>query len=397
MSSHFYRGRLLYQQRNYKEAEVEFRKDIIEDPDDEAPHAMLGLTLAAQKRLDEALKEVRKAIELAPESDYAHYAHAIVLFTKDQYKPARDAIKEALRIEPEDCDYFSLLSEIEVVESHFKDALAAAEAGLKVDPEDVGCINARSRALVCLGRTAEAGEALEFALSKDPENWLTHANLGWTLMAKGKTREAFEAYRESLRLNPHSKYARQGIVEAMKARNPIYAFFIGIMYKLATVGMPIRLAFVAFLFIFHAGGLIILFMIAFWASNLMSNALLSLDPFGKYALSPAELRSSRTFAVWVLAASITIGAVAFAKLPDRVIVMTVIFFILMGLPLTRVWAVAEQKKRALAWCYAAAVGIVGGAAVVSSALVHKEHAGAGLMALMLLMAIIFPFKMEEKV
>src|SRR5581483_3703109 len=120
-------------------------------------------------------------------------------------------------------------------------------------------------------------------------------------------------------------------------------FFLSIAYKLATVGLPIRLAFILFLIIFQAGGLIFLLMFAFWASNLMFNAILSLDPFGKHALSTAELRSSRTFAVWVLAAGIGIGGVAFAHLPDRVIMMTVIFFILMGLPLTRVWAVADPK------------------------------------------------------
>ena len=397
MSSHFYRGRLLYQQRNYQQAEEEFRKDILDDPDSSESHSMLGLTLAAAKKTDEALKEVRKAIEIAPESDYAHYAHAIVLFNKEQYKLARDEIKEALRLSPEDCDYFSLLSEIEVVEANFKDALAAAEAGLKIDSEDVGCINARSRALVCLGRTEEAGESLEFALAKDPENWLTHANLGWTLMRAGKSKEAFEAYRESLRLNPHSKYAREGVVEAMKARNPLYAFFLNLMYMFSTVGLPVRLAFVLFLVFFHAGGLLLLLMFAFWASNLMFNAVLSLDPFGKHALSPAELRSSRTFAIWVLAASIALGGVAVAHLPERVMIMTVIFFILMGLPLTRVWSVLDPKKRVLAWCYAGAVGIVGGAAVVASILVQKEHAGVGLMGLMLLMALIFPFKMEEKV
>jgi tetratricopeptide (TPR) repeat protein len=397
LSSHFYRGRLLYQQRNYKEAEAEFRKDILEDPDSSESHAMLGLTLCAAKRIDEALKEVRLAIQIAPESDYAHYAHAIILFNKEQYKLARDEIKEALRLSPEDCDYIALLSEIEVVEANYKDALAVAEAGLKIDAEDVGCINARSRALVCLGRTEEAGESLEFALSKDPENWLTHANLGWTLMRAGKTKEAFEAYRESLRLNPHSNYAREGVVEAMKARNPLYAFFLNAMYKLSTVGLPIRLGFIFLLIFFHAGGLIFLLMIIFWASNLMFNAVLSLDPFGKHALSQAELRSSRTFAIWVLTAGIAFGAIAIAKLPERVMIMTVIYFILMGLPLTRVWAVADPKKRILAWCYAFAVGIVGGAAVVSSILVHKEHAGAGLMGLMLLMALVFPFKMEEKV
>src|SRR5690606_21011372 len=54
----------------------------------------------------------------------------------------------------------------------------------------------------------------------------SHANMGWTLLHQGQPRRAAEHFREALRLDPTSDWARSGIVEAMKARSPIYRVFL---------------------------------------------------------------------------------------------------------------------------------------------------------------------------
>src|SRR6185436_9021657 len=61
---------------------------------------------------------------------------------------------------------------------------------------------------------------------KAPENAFTHANQGWTYLNKGEPKKALEHFRESLRLDPANEWARHGIVEALKARNIIYAVML---------------------------------------------------------------------------------------------------------------------------------------------------------------------------
>src|SRR5206468_3894993 len=102
----------------------------------------------------------------------------------------------------------------------------AAEQGLQLDPEHVGCANLRAMAMVKLGRKAEAGATIDAALAKNPDNALTHANQGWTLLEKGDAKKALEHFCEALRLDPENAWARHGIVEALKARNLIYAVML---------------------------------------------------------------------------------------------------------------------------------------------------------------------------
>src|SRR5204863_7764085 len=73
---------------------------------------------------------------------------------------------------------------------------------------------------------AEAGATIDATLAKNPENALTHANQGWTFLERGDPKKALHHFREALRLDPENEWARQGIVEALKARNIIYAVML---------------------------------------------------------------------------------------------------------------------------------------------------------------------------
>ena len=226
MNQHLERALLLYQQSRHDLAETELRQALAAEPQDAYAHALLGLCLAHRESFQEATDEVRQAIHLAPDFSFAHFAHARVLYDRNRFAEALPAINEAIRLEPENADQFALLSNIQLQERRWRDALSAAEHGLQFDPEHVGCTNLRAMAMVKLGRRAEAGKTIDAALSKSPDNSLTHANQGWTLLEKGDPKKAAEHFREALRLNPQNEWARQGIVEALKARHFIYAWML---------------------------------------------------------------------------------------------------------------------------------------------------------------------------
>ena len=47
------------------------------------------------------------------------------------------------------------------------------------------------------------------------------------VLHQAQPKAALEHFREALRLDPNLQYAQAGIVEALKARNPIYRWMLG--------------------------------------------------------------------------------------------------------------------------------------------------------------------------
>jgi tetratricopeptide (TPR) repeat protein len=226
MNQNLERALLLFQQSRHDMAEAELRQALAADPQDAYAHALLALCLAHREQFQEATVEAQQAVHFAPDFPFAHFAHAHVLYDRNRFPEALDAINEAIRLDPQNADYFVLLANIHLQERRWPAALSAAEQGLQFDPEHVGCTNLRAMAMVRLGRKSEAGRTIDTALSKNPDNSLTHANQGWTLLHHGEPKKASEHFREALRLNPQNEWARQGIIEALKARNFIYALML---------------------------------------------------------------------------------------------------------------------------------------------------------------------------
>jgi tetratricopeptide (TPR) repeat protein len=320
VNPHLERAILLYQQSRHELAEAELGQALAFDPDDAYAHALLAMCLADREKFEDATTEARQAIQLAPDFPFAHYAHARVLYDRNHHPEARAAVEEAIRLDPEDADYHSLLAGIHFDEKRWPDVLNAAEQGLQLDAEHTGCTNLRAMAMVKLGRKAEAGAAIDAALAKNPDNALTHANQGWTLLEQGEPRKALEHFREALRLDPENEWARSGIVEALKARNIIYAVMLkyflwmsklsrraqwGIILvgyfgnrllgaaarsnpDLASWLLPIRILYVAF-------------ALMTWLAYPLFNLMLRLNRFGRLALSREQIVASNWVGVCVFA------------------------------------------------------------------------------------------------
>jgi len=307
MNPNLERGLLLYQQSRYEQAETELRQALGADPHDAYAHALLALCLAERERFDEATTEARQAIHLSPDLPFGHFAHARVLYDRNHYPEAQAAIEEAIRLDSTDAGYFSLLAGIHFDQKRWQAALDAAEQGLQFDSEHVGCTNLRAMAMVKLGRKAEAGMTIDAALAKNPDNAFTHANQGWTLLEKGDSMKALEHFRESLRLDPTNEWARHGIVEALKARNIIYAIVLKYFLWMSKLsGRTQWMIILGGYFGNRALGavarsnpdlapwvlplriLYITFVVLTWTAYPMFNLMLRLNRFGRYALTPEQ-------------------------------------------------------------------------------------------------------------
>lgn len=311
MNPNLERALLLFQQSRHELAENELRQALAADPHDAWAHALLALCLAAREKFDDATTEARQAIHLAPDFPFAHYAHAHVLYHRHHHPEALTAIQEAIRLDSTDADYFALLASIHFDEKRWPEALSAAEQGLQFDSEHVGCTNLRAMAMVKLGRKAEAGATIGAALAKNPDNAVTHANQGWTLLEQGDPKKALEHFREALRLDPENEWARHGIVEALKARNIIYAAMLKYFLWMSKLSGRAQWAIILVGYfgnnalgslarsnpdlapwIWPIRILYIVFALMTWLAYPLFNLLLRLNRFGRLALSREQVVAS---------------------------------------------------------------------------------------------------------
>lgn len=387
MSLHLERATLLYEQSRYELAEKELRQELTVTPGNPVAHAMLGLCLAKQKKYKEATQEAQMAVHLGPDLAYAHYALGRVLDEQDRFKEAEVVVQEAIRLDPTDPASFALLSSLYLQQRRWADGLAAAEEGLKLDPQHVNCANLRAMALVKLGRRQEAGATVAAALTRDPENAVTHANQGWTLLERGEHRQALEHFREALHLDPELEWAREGIVEALKARHFIYRLILGYFFWMSRWNRRTRWALILGLyfavrilrgvvrispalapFIWPVLILYFIFVYLSWTADTLFNLLLRLDPFGRLALSEEQVIASNWVGACLLAA--LAGLVGWLLTNNGTAMAAAIGSAVMVIPVSGTFkskAGRGRKTLALYTVILAVVGLIGlGLSLVSS-------------------------------
>jgi tetratricopeptide (TPR) repeat protein len=297
MTVRLQRAHLLLRQSRPDEAVTELRSELAVDPDSAEALSLLAICLAMREAWDEATAAAGQAIGIAPDWAFPHYAMARVLEDRGQLDGSEQAIAEAIRLDPRHAGFFVTLARIRLEKGNWTEALAAAEHAQNLDPEDTGAANLRAMALVKLGRKADARSALGSTLAREPDNALTHANQGWALLHAGESRRALTHFQEALRIDPTLDWARQGLVEALKARNPAYRlllrYFLWMSRLSPRASWAVLLgAYVVFRFLGPLWWVYLLLVLVTWTAEPLSNLLLRLSRYGRLLLSREEVVAS---------------------------------------------------------------------------------------------------------
>lgn len=403
MSNSLAHAKLLLQTRHYKEAEVALRQVLAATPNSADAHALLALALYHQDRNADALREVRTAIGLAPDDAFPHYVRALILLDDGQTDDALRAVHESLRLEPTSARYHAFVSRIYLRKRDWSRALGAAETGLQFDPEYEACINAQAMALVKLGRKVEAEAALATALARNPENAMTHANHGWALLHRGDHEGAFAAFRESLRIDPTSTWAREGIVEAMKARNWLYRLLlryflwmsrltddeqwsvIGGLYGLR-VGLRVVVRAFPPLWIVVLPSLLLYqgFAVLTWIARPLFALVLRFDRFGRLALPDEAMTASTWLAVCLLTAEVSVLTGLLAR--NLAFLVPAVGALAMIVPVAGVFHVSAGKGRIVMAVCAALLALVAFFTSVAALIGHPVGIGLAIA-----LALVFGF------
>ena len=170
-----------------------------------------------------AVKTATAALALDAREPVAWDALARAWQARGRMGKALGVLRAATRRYPEHAYLLRQLAFQLVRSRREKEALVVAERAFALDPDDPRSGSVRAYALFGVGRFAEAEQAARRALAANPELSLAHGVLGWACLARRKNREAIECFRESLRLDPREAWVRYGLMEALSARNAVYA------------------------------------------------------------------------------------------------------------------------------------------------------------------------------
>lgn len=314
------RVELLLDQRRFSEARGMLMQGLAEDPEQPLLNAFLAYCLRMEDRDSEALEPARRAVSRAPEWPFVHYVLALVYEGMGQKKQALEAIDHAIQLDSRDPNHFGFRAALLFQTRQWDAAIEASERGLAIDPEHPQCRGILTAAKNQLGRHDEVAHLVDESLRNDPENAFAFANKGWSCLRQGDAKEAIRHFKEALRLEPELEWARQGALEALKARNPLYRGLLAFFFKMGS--LPARAQFGVMIGLFvlyrivHAVGenyphlqpyatpLVIgylIFCYATWVGMNLANCALLFHPFGRLAMTGTEKRNALVLAAVLLA------------------------------------------------------------------------------------------------
>jgi tetratricopeptide (TPR) repeat protein len=273
---------------------------------------MMALAKAGLGEYASAEELIIKVLSTHPEDPFLFYLLATIKGSERKYQESMLLIDDAIRMDPANADFFAYKANILLQIKEYESALSIADTALELDAENIDALNARSSALVSLGRKEEAFQTISKSLATDPNNASTHANVGWGMLHQGKSAEALGHFKEALKVNPMNEYAKSGMLEAMKARFPVYKYFLMAMLWLGKMKGNHQWAFIIggyivyrilisvaknneslmpFLTPFIA--LIFLFFISTWIFSPLMNLYLLANPYGRFTLSEDQKLSAK--------------------------------------------------------------------------------------------------------
>jgi len=401
-SDAFERGFVLYEAKQYSEALKQFGQSVVDDPHNDSAFAHMALCQFQLGNLTQAEKEARQALNVQADSPFNHYVLSYVLsHDKKRMTEALKHAETAVSLNPYNPDYFSNLSFVHLQLCDWKAALKDAQDGLGLNPEHDLCLVNQGWAFMEMAQYAQAEESLLHALRVDPNAVGAHGALGWLYFRKNNFNQAMRHFKTALRADPTSDWAREGLVAALRARNPWYAALAEAYYMMGTADTRNPLNYTLF---FQA-------MVANWLAQMLLltatktiepivphilNFYFRFDPYADGILFPEERKAAEIMGAWYIAAYlITLVLFIFAKMSSF---FAPVFFFLYFMPFSAArWLESTgetEKKLILIYCsvvFALGIGAIAlsfggssGLASTTKAFAPQEYSWILMMAFLAL-------------
>jgi hypothetical protein len=111
------------------------------------------------------------------------------------------------------------------------------------------------------------------------------------------SRIRLKGFKEALRLKPSGEWARQGLLESLKARNGFYRLILQLDLWRSRLTTGQRFVLLALVLLPQTRALFLLLVLLVALTKFFFTFLLWFDPYGRLALSPKEIATNK----WILA------------------------------------------------------------------------------------------------
>ncbi len=181
----------LHFDRDWIDAEREFKKAIKLKPSALVSHRWYAYSLSAMGRHVEALAEMQRAREISPQSAIIASGVANVLFLAGRFDEAIDACRKALELDPGGVAAHTVLRWSYERKGMHAEALAAFEQE-RVFAGDTPTTRAkRAHVLAATGNKEQASQVLEELLARRPKEWVTAYEIAVIYCLLGDNDNAF--------------------------------------------------------------------------------------------------------------------------------------------------------------------------------------------------------------
>lgn len=376
MNAHIEKAGWLIEQNRFELAIEALQQALLADPDTPRIHALMAVCLRQLDRNKEALAAAQRAVALGPDDAYGHYVLAGVYIELNRYQEAEQSIQEAIRLDPQDADHHTRLSSVQLQQRQWEEGLKSAERALALEPTNANALNSRSMALGNLNRTDEAAAATQGALAANPDDPMAHATRGWQELRHGNGDRAMAHFKEALRLDSSLVWAREGLVETLKARHPVYRLMLTYFLWTGRLQPKVLWGFIIggyFLskalreiakshpqwapYIWVVLGIYFAFCLMTWIADPLFNLLLRLHPVGRFALSGQQTKAANWFGGSLLLAVLSLTL--WWAMDAEPFLMLGIVAALMVIPISSSLAVDPGRARKILLAYTGVLGASG--------------------------------------
>lgn len=227
------RGQHLERLGRHEDALTAYRDALARDPHNAHVLRLLAYCqLRSEKEGGQALDTIDQAIALEPGEASNHVIRALILVDQRKANVAREAAEKAIELEPEASLGHAALAQAYMKARAWHAAELAAKKALSLDPDDGMASTILAHALFCQGKQVENQGHVARMLHQNPEDPFTHHAAGLAALQAEEFNKAEQHFLEALRLNPEFESAREGLLDAFRARSFLYrsylryAFFI---------------------------------------------------------------------------------------------------------------------------------------------------------------------------
>jgi tetratricopeptide (TPR) repeat protein len=342
------RAQALIEMRRYGLAEEELRRALRDEPDSAVLHAYLALCLVEDPaRTGEAMQAALWATAHDPVLPTGWYVLSLVQSRRGAPIEAEKTARIALGLAPDLPPLLLHLARLMMDRERYRDGLEFAERALAAAPADPDALMTAGALRSRLGRHAEAEADFGRALARAPDDHAVQGNAGWAALRRGDPAAALRHFRASLQREPGEKSAQHGLLEALRARNPVYRGFLRVALRMYWVHPHLKWVAIAaaVIGVMYASLLdlprpmaltvqatIIAAAVFTWTARPLADLLMLSDPAGRAVLEPAQ-KVAALGVTALLAAAAALG-LAWAVGAPGGMGMAAILAVLFTIPLT---------------------------------------------------------------